>query len=159
MSLKNYCLTCNKSLGARYKKKLCPCYLKSNVEADIKLQKDLGSKIDKFFSNKKKEETKKFEHGRTPIPLSIPTFNHEEVIESMQSLLSTFVTMGDKVKEFEKTENTVHFIFNEQFQSTDILQNCLSSCGFELYVNQNDLQYMDLDPENRKSTYHFYKTE
>ena len=102
MKFNYYCLTCNKSLGVNHKKKLCPCSLKSNIETDIKLQKDLRNKIEKFFSNKKKRETKKFEHGKTPIPLSIPTFNHEEVTECMQSLVSTFVTMGDKVKKFEK---------------------------------------------------------
>lgn len=101
MSLNNYCLTCNKALGLNYKKKLCPCKLK-NIKEDLKLQKNFHGKIKKFFLDKEKKETKKFEHGKTSIPLSVPTFNHEEVIESLQSMLSTYVTMGDKVKEFEK---------------------------------------------------------
>lgn len=102
MYYKNYCLTCNKALGVNYKNRLCPCPIKKNVQVDIKLQKDLNNNIKHFFSDKKKQEKRKFEYGKTLIPLSIPTFNHEEVVESTQSLLSTFVTMGDKVREFER---------------------------------------------------------
>lgn len=40
--------------------------------------------------------------GETPIRLSKPTFGAEEVIDSLDSLLSTWVTMGEKVSSFER---------------------------------------------------------
>ena len=43
-----------------------------------------------------------FVPGRTRIPLNVPTYGSEEVIEAMDSLLSTWVTMGKKVKRFEE---------------------------------------------------------
>lgn len=42
-----------------------------------------------------------FEPGESKIKLSRPTFGSEEVLEAMESLLSTQVTMGDKVAAFE----------------------------------------------------------
>ncbi|MDB3970318.1 DegT/DnrJ/EryC1/StrS family aminotransferase [Candidatus Pelagibacter sp.] len=102
MSQEYFCLTCNKQLDTNYKKKLCPCSKKIDLRADLKIQKDITYKIKKFFLHKKKIEKKKFQPGKTSIPLSIPTFSHEEVNDSLQSMLSTFVTMGDKVKKFEE---------------------------------------------------------
>jgi len=40
--------------------------------------------------------------GKTRIPLTIPTYDYEEVEEAVDSLLSTWVTMGSKVKKFEQ---------------------------------------------------------
>lgn len=40
--------------------------------------------------------------GKTRIPLSVPTYGAEEVEEALDSLLSTWVTMGSKVKQFEE---------------------------------------------------------
>jgi CDP-6-deoxy-D-xylo-4-hexulose-3-dehydrase len=102
MSQEYFCLTCNKQLNSNYKNKLCPCSKKIDLRADLKIQKDITYKIKKFFLHKKKIEKKKFQPGKTSIPLSIPTFSHEEVNDSLQSMLSTFVTMGDKVKKFEE---------------------------------------------------------
>jgi CDP-6-deoxy-D-xylo-4-hexulose-3-dehydrase len=42
-----------------------------------------------------------FVPGESVIRLSRPTFGADEVIESLESLLSTYVTMGEKVAEFE----------------------------------------------------------
>jgi CDP-6-deoxy-D-xylo-4-hexulose-3-dehydrase len=42
-----------------------------------------------------------FVPGRTRIPLSVPTFGWEEVWDALESLLSTQVTMGEKVQRFE----------------------------------------------------------
>lgn len=39
--------------------------------------------------------------GKTRIPLNVPTYGPEEVIEALDSLISTWVTMGKKVKTFE----------------------------------------------------------
>lgn len=48
------------------------------------------------------DEPRNFIIGKTPIPLSSPTYGAEEVIEALDSLLSTWVTMGPKVKAFEE---------------------------------------------------------
>ena len=40
--------------------------------------------------------------GKTRIPLNIPTYGAPEVIEALDSLLSTWVTMGKKVARFEE---------------------------------------------------------
>jgi CDP-6-deoxy-D-xylo-4-hexulose-3-dehydrase len=53
--------------------------------------------IQDHFKNQKRE----FVPGKTRIPLSIPTYGPEEVEEALESLLSTWVTMGSKVKKFE----------------------------------------------------------
>jgi CDP-6-deoxy-D-xylo-4-hexulose-3-dehydrase len=42
-----------------------------------------------------------FVPGHTRIPLSVPTFGWEEVWDALESLLSTQVTMGEKVQRFE----------------------------------------------------------
>src|SRR5947208_7219384 len=43
-----------------------------------------------------------FVPGKTRIPLTVPTYCSEEVEEAIDSLLSTWVTMGAKVKKFEE---------------------------------------------------------
>tara|TARA_B100001146_G_scaffold184675_1_gene167710 strand:- start:930 stop:2210 length:1281 start_codon:yes stop_codon:yes gene_type:complete len=58
--------------------------------------------IKKYFDEQKEEE---FIPGKTKIPLAIPQFGSEEVIESLESLISTWVTMGKKVKTFESQFN------------------------------------------------------
>lgn len=53
---------------------------------------------DHFRKSKKKE----FVPGKTRIPLTIPTYGAREVEEALDSLLSTWVSMGKKVKQFEE---------------------------------------------------------
>ena len=50
---------------------------------------------------KKFEEQYEFIPGKTLIPLIKPAFGSDEIVESLDSLLSTNVTMGVKVKRFE----------------------------------------------------------
>jgi CDP-6-deoxy-D-xylo-4-hexulose-3-dehydrase len=64
-----------------------------NVPQEIK------EKIQNYFDKKNQEE---FSPGETRINLSEPTYGANEVIESLDSLMSTWVTMGDKVETFEK---------------------------------------------------------
>ncbi|MDP2726798.1 MAG: DegT/DnrJ/EryC1/StrS family aminotransferase, partial [Dehalococcoidia bacterium] len=40
--------------------------------------------------------------GKTRIPLNVPTYSAAEVIEALDSLMSTWVTMGKKVQAFEQ---------------------------------------------------------
>jgi CDP-4-dehydro-6-deoxyglucose reductase, E1 len=50
----------------------------------------------------KKAEKRKFVPGKTKIPLTVPTYAAEEVEEALESLLSTWVSMGKKVRLFEE---------------------------------------------------------
>ena len=59
---------------------------------------EINSLIKKYFDDQKEE---KFIPGKTKIPLAIPQFGSDEVIESVESLISTWVTMGKKVRSFE----------------------------------------------------------
>jgi CDP-6-deoxy-D-xylo-4-hexulose-3-dehydrase len=43
-----------------------------------------------------------FVAGETRIPLSVPTYGVEEVVEALDSLVTTWVTMGKKVRAFER---------------------------------------------------------
>jgi len=46
-------------------------------------------------------ERGQFIQGKTKIPLSVPSYGWEEAYEAIESILSTYVTMGEKVKAFE----------------------------------------------------------
>jgi len=62
------------------------------------IEKSIRDLVREYFSQKKKEP---FVSGKTRIPLNIPSFDWEEACEAIDSILSTYVTMGKKVKEFE----------------------------------------------------------
>lgn len=55
--------------------------------------------IRKHFQVSKKKD---FVPGKTRIPLTVPTYSSEEVEEALDSLLSTWVSMGKKVSRFEE---------------------------------------------------------
>src|SRR2546428_11390665 len=55
--------------------------------------------IRKHFKINDKHE---FVPGKTKIPLIIPSYGADEVEEALESMLSTWVTMGKKVKRFEE---------------------------------------------------------
>ena len=59
---------------------------------------EINSLIKKYFNDQEEEQ---FIPGKTKIPLAIPQFGSDEVIESVESLISTWVTMGKKVRSFE----------------------------------------------------------
>jgi len=59
-------------------------------------------KIRPYIRDHFKRKKKEFVPGKTRIPLNIPTYSSEEVEEALESLLSTWVTMGSKVKKFEE---------------------------------------------------------
>ena len=59
---------------------------------------EINSLIKKYFDDQEEEQ---FIPGKTKIPLAIPQFGSDEVIESVESLISTWVTMGKKVRSFE----------------------------------------------------------
>ena len=59
---------------------------------------EINSLIKKYFNDQEEEQ---FIPGKTKIPLAVPQFGSDEVIESVESLISTWVTMGKKVRSFE----------------------------------------------------------
>ncbi len=65
---------------------------------EIRIREKIRDLTREYFSSKEKQP---FIPGKTKIPLNIPSYNWEEVYEAIESLLSTYVTMGKKVKEFE----------------------------------------------------------
>jgi CDP-6-deoxy-D-xylo-4-hexulose-3-dehydrase len=54
--------------------------------------------IKHYYSQRGKQQ---FVPGKTRIPLNIPSYDWEEVCEALESMLSTYVTMGKKVAQFE----------------------------------------------------------
>lgn len=65
---------------------------------EIKIEDKIRDLVKDYFSQKEKEQ---FVPGKTRIPLSVPSYGWEEAYEAIESILSTYVTMGDKVKQFE----------------------------------------------------------
>tara|TARA_B110001454_G_scaffold97654_1_gene92458 strand:+ start:4109 stop:5404 length:1296 start_codon:yes stop_codon:yes gene_type:complete len=63
--------------------------------------KIINSKIKEHFK-KLEDNDKKFIPQKTKIPLAVPPYGSQEVIEALDSLLEIKTTMGDKVKKFEK---------------------------------------------------------
>jgi CDP-6-deoxy-D-xylo-4-hexulose-3-dehydrase len=68
------------------------------VISDQQLQKMINKLVEIYF----KRQYTKFVPGETRVPLQVPSYGHEEVAEVLDSLLTTFVTMGKKVQMFEE---------------------------------------------------------
>ena len=68
------------------------------VISDVQLQKIISRLIQIYFDR----QYTKFVPGESKIPLQVPSYGHEEVAEALDSLLTTFVTMGKKVQMFEE---------------------------------------------------------
>lgn len=65
------------------------------------LEKKIGRDVKNLFDLV--NNTSEFIPGKSKIKLIEPTFNHEEIIEALDSMISTKVTMGHKVRLFEKS--------------------------------------------------------
>jgi CDP-6-deoxy-D-xylo-4-hexulose-3-dehydrase len=63
------------------------------------LYQQIKTLIRQSFDHRHRED---FVPGKTPIPLSVPSFDWEEVWEALESMLSGQVTMGKKVARFER---------------------------------------------------------
>lgn len=64
----------------------------------IQIKEQIQDLIKIYYSQNRKPQ---FVHGKTRIPLNIPSYDWEEVCEAMESILSSYVTMGKKVSQFE----------------------------------------------------------
>ena len=65
----------------------------------IEIKRQIDNLVREYFSGMKSKP--EFVPGKTRIPLIVPSYDWEEVAEALDSLLSTQVTMGQKVKQFE----------------------------------------------------------
>ena len=71
---------------------------RKHMDRRSEIGREIRDLVKEYFSKAPKE---KFIRGKTRIPLMLLPFNWEEVNESIDSLLSTQLTMGVKVKQFE----------------------------------------------------------
>ena len=62
----------------------------------------IDERLEKIIQEHFQKEQSEFIPGKTKIPLAAPAYSHEEVISALDSLLSTWVTMGEKVNQFER---------------------------------------------------------
>lgn len=65
---------------------------------EIQVKDEIKDLVKDYFSQKERE---RFIPGKTKILLSIPSYDWEEAWEAIESILSTHVTMGEKVAQFE----------------------------------------------------------
>ena len=74
-----------------------------------------------------------FVPGKTPIPLQVPSFGPDEVIEALDSMMTGWVTMGKKVKAFEDAWaqyiGVKHAVMTNSGSSANLL--LLSAYGFD----------------------------
>jgi len=64
------------------------------------MNETIKKEIKKIFESK--ESQRDFVPGKTKIPLAAPSFSYEEVEDALDSMLTTWVTMGEKVNSFEE---------------------------------------------------------
>jgi CDP-6-deoxy-D-xylo-4-hexulose-3-dehydrase len=65
----------------------------------MSIEKQIKNLIKNYF---KSQQIVTFAKRKYKIPLSVPSFDWEEVVEAVDSLLSTYLTMGEKVRRFEE---------------------------------------------------------
>ena len=65
----------------------------------IEIRKQIESLIREYFAGVNSEQ--EFVPGKSRIPLTVPSYDWQEVMGALDSLLTTQVTMGRKVREFE----------------------------------------------------------
>jgi len=61
----------------------------------------MDKELERLIHNHFKNKNKKFEPGQTKIALASPAYGAEEVVDAVDSMLSSWVSMGNKVKKFE----------------------------------------------------------
>lgn len=69
------------------------------MKKDKKILEKITALLDAHYKSQKVE----FVPGKTTIPLISPSYGKEEVVEAIESMISTWVTMGRKVRIFEES--------------------------------------------------------
>jgi len=65
-------------------------------------ENEIKEKIKQLVKDYFSLKTSEFVPGETKIPLNIPSYSWEEAYEAIESIITTWVTMGEKVQRFEK---------------------------------------------------------
>ena len=65
-------------------------------------EKEIKDKIKQLVKDYFSLKTSEFIPGKTKIPLNIPSYSWEEAYEAIESIITTRVTMGEKVQKFER---------------------------------------------------------
>ncbi|MCL0102752.1 DegT/DnrJ/EryC1/StrS family aminotransferase [Dehalococcoidia bacterium] len=65
---------------------------------EMQIKERIKDLVKDYFSRERREQ---FVLGKTRIPLNVPSYDWEETCEAIESMLSTYVTMGKKVARFE----------------------------------------------------------
>ena len=91
---------------------------------------------------KKFKKQEEFIPGKTIIPLIKPTFGPDEIIESLDSLLTTNVTMGAKVKRFENLfskylNSDFASMINSGSSANLVALSALTNPGFSRRIKKN----------------------
>ena len=69
------------------------------MKKDKRILEKIATLLDVHYKSQKAE----FVPGKTTIPLISPSYGKEEVVEAIESMISTWVTMGGKVRSFEES--------------------------------------------------------
>ena len=65
-------------------------------------ENEIKEKIKQLVKDYFSLKTSEFIPGETKIPLNIPSYSWEEAYEAIESIITTWVTMGEKVQKFER---------------------------------------------------------
>jgi CDP-6-deoxy-D-xylo-4-hexulose-3-dehydrase len=65
-------------------------------------EKEIKEKIKQLVKDYFSLKTSEFIPSKTKIPLNIPSYSWEEAYEAIESIITTWVTMGEKVQKFER---------------------------------------------------------
>jgi len=65
-------------------------------------ENEIKDKIEQLVKDYFSLKTSEFIPGETKIPLNVPSYSWEEAYEAIESIITTWVTMGDKVQKFER---------------------------------------------------------
>src|SRR3989338_6021422 len=69
------------------------------MKKDKRILEKIATLLDVHYKSQKAE----FVPEKTTIPLISPSYGKEEVVEAIESMISTWVTMGGKVRSFEES--------------------------------------------------------
>jgi len=105
-------------------------------ETKEEIQAKINSLVKQYFSLEKP----KFIPGKTKLPLVTPSFAAEEVNEAIDSMLTTYVTMGKKVKMFEEAFSKYIGMRNAILVNSGSSANLLALSALKNPVLQNCLK-------------------
>lgn len=94
-------------------------------------ENEIKKKIEQLVKDYFYLKTSEFIPGKTKIPLNMPSYSWEEAYEAIESIITTWVTMGDKVAKVR--ENVRRLCWRGKCSDGKFRINC-KSLGF---INTN----------------------